>query len=122
MSCDIRLNIAKHGVIFGINSVNIASINSSFTSNYAAKSGTVFHLMNSCLLINDGSTFQNNSAQEHGGVAYAMHNVTIDNTNSLFQYNNAETGDGSMIWMQDGCQLNNQQVYMMLLFAQVVIP
>ena len=103
-------SIAKHGVIFGDNSVNITTINSSFLSNQASKSGAVFYLINSCSLTNHNSVFRNNSARKHAGVVYAMHDVIINNTGCLFHNNFAETGNGSVIWMQYNCQLTNRQV------------
>ncbi len=110
VSCQFYHNMAKNGIIFGNNSVNITSINSSFTMNYAGNSGAIFHLTDSCSLTNDGSLFQNNSAREHGAVVFAMYHVTINNKGCLFQYNSAETGGGSVIWMQYNCQLINEQV------------
>ncbi len=110
VSCKIDLNMAKNGVIFGIDSVNVTSRSSSFISNYAAESGAVFHLTNSCSLTSYGSVFQNNSAREHASVVYAMHDVTIDNRGCLFQDNSAETGNGSVIRMQYNCQLTNKKV------------
>ncbi len=109
--CQLYVNIAKHGVIFGVNSVNITSKNSSFKKNYASHSGAVFYLTNSCSLTNEGGIFQNNSAREHAGVVFAMYDVTIKNRGCLFQYNSAETGNGSVIWMQHNCQLTNEQVF-----------
>ncbi len=113
--------MAKYGVIFGYNSVNITSINSSFLSNHASKSGAVFYLTNSCSLKNDGSIFQNNSAKEHGGVVFAMYHVTINNKGCLFQYNSAETGGGSVIWMHYNCQLINEQVYDLVIISCSII-
>ncbi len=110
VSCQLYLNMASNGIVFGNNSVNITSINSSFAMNYAVNSGAVFHLTDSCSLTNDGSVFQNNSAREHAGVVYVMNSVTINNRGCLFQHNSVETGDGSVIWMQYNCQLINEQV------------
>ncbi len=110
ISCQLNLNVAKNGVIFGNNSVNITSRNSLFTSNYAFNSGAVFYLINSCSLTNDGSVFQNNSAREHAGVVYAMYDVTVYNRECLFQHNSAETGSGSVIRMQYNCHVVNRQV------------
>ncbi len=114
-SCQLYHNMAKNGVIFGNNSVNITSINSSFTMNHAANSGAVFYLINSCSLKNDGSVFQNNSAREHAGVVYAMYTCIympcIYNRRCLFQHNSAETGGGSVFWIQYNCQLINEQVF-----------
>ncbi len=111
ISCQLKLNMAENGVIFGKNSVNMASRNSSFISNYAGNSGVVFYLTNTCSLTNDGSVFQDNSAREHAGVIFAMYDVTIRNRGCLFRDNSAETGNGSVIWMQYNCQLTNKQVF-----------
>ena len=110
ISCQLYLNMANNGVIFGNNSVNITSRNTSFLSNYATESGAVFYLINSCSLINNGSIFQNNSAREYAGVVFAMYHVTINNQGCSFQHNSAETGGGSVIFMQYNCQLINKQV------------
>ncbi len=107
ISCEFHLNIAEYGVIYGKNFVNVTSKNSSFISNFAAKSGAVFYLTNSCFLINDGSLFQNNSANEHAGVVYATHNVTINNKGCLFQYNSAENGNGGVIWAERNIEIIN---------------
>ena len=110
ISCQFYLNMAKYGVIFGTDFVSITSINSSYISNYAGKSGAVFYLTNSCSLTNDGSVFQNNSARKNAGVVYAMYDITINNSGCLFQHNSAETGSGGVIWMQNNCKLTNKQV------------
>ncbi len=110
VSCQLRFNIAKYGVIFGNHSVNITSQNSSFLFNFG-KSGAVFYLINMASLTNYDSVFQNNSAREHGGVVHAMYDNTINNRGCLFQHNSAETGGGSVIWMQYNCQLINEQVF-----------
>ncbi len=110
VSCQVYLNTANNGVIFGKNSVNITSRNSSFLSNHASKSGAVFYLINSCSLTNDDSVFKNNSARKHAGVVFAMHEVMINNSGCLFLHNFAELGGGSVIWMQYSCQLINKQV------------
>ncbi len=110
ISCEFYFNMAKNGVIFGINSVNITNKNSTFISNYASKLGAVFFLTNSCMLTNDGSVFRNNSAREHAGVVYAVNDITINNRGCSFEDNSAETGNGSVIWMQYNCQLTNRQV------------
>ncbi len=107
--CQFNLNMAKHGVIYGDNSVNITSKTSSFLFN-RGKSAAVFYLVNSCSLTNEDSVFQNNSASEHAGVIFAMYDVTINNRRCLFQQNSAEAGNGSVIWMQHNCQLTNRQV------------
>ncbi len=109
ISCKFHLNIAEHGVIFGKNSVNVTSKNSSFISNFAAKSGAVFYLTDSCSLSNDGSVFQNNSANEHAGVVYATDNVTINNKGCLFQYNSAENGNGGVIYGQKNIEIINTE-------------
>ena len=109
ISCKLYLNTAENGVIFGINSVNITSINSSYISNHAANSGAVFYLTDSCSLTNDGSVFLNNSAKKHAGVLYATHNVTIDNIRCLFQYNTAETGNAGAIYGQYKIEVFNNE-------------
>ncbi len=109
-SCHFNSNMANNGVIFGENSVNITTSNSSFLSNHAIKSGAVFYLTKSCSITNDGSIFQNNSARDHAGVVFVMYDVTINNRGCLFQHNSALTGHGSVIWMQYDCQLTNRQV------------
>ncbi len=119
ISCQFYLNMAKYGVIFGTDFVSITSINSSYISNYAGKSGAVFYLTNSCSLTNDGSVFQNNSARKNAGVVYATYDITINNSGCLFQHNSAKTGSGGVIWMQYNCKVTNKQVYVlnMILFC-----
>ncbi len=109
ISCEFDLNIAENGIVFGKNSVNVTSENSSFMFNHAAKSGAVFYLTDSCSLTNDGSIFQNNSASKHAGVVYATHNVTINNKGCIFQYNSAENGNGGVIHGQNNIEIINTE-------------
>ena len=111
VSCQLYLNMAKNGLIFGNNSVNITSTNASFLSNYAGNSGAVYYLINFCSLTNVGSIFKNNTAREHAGVVFAVYDVTINNRECLFQHNSAENGNGSVISMQYNCRLINNQVF-----------
>ncbi len=107
VSCKLYLNIAENGVILGINSVNITSRNSSFISNYASKSGGVFHLTKSCSLTNDGSVFMSNSAKKLAGVVYATYDVTIINRGCLFKHNSAETGNAGTIYGHNDIKITN---------------
>ena len=111
ISTNLHFNVAKYGVIFAFDSVNITTSNCLYNSNNALKSGGVFYMNYLCTLTNDECIFQNNTSGEDGGVVYATHNVIIKNNRCLFQYNSAETGSGSVIWMQHNCQLTNKKVF-----------
>ncbi len=108
VSCELSFNIAKNGVIYGTNSVNVIIRNSSFISNYASKSGAVFYLTSSCSFINDGNVFQNNSAKKNAGVVYATQDVTINNRGCLFLHNSAEA-DGGVIYGKTDIEIINTE-------------
>ncbi len=108
ISCQLYLNMAKHGVIFGNNSVNITSRNSSFISNHGTKSGAVFYLANSCSLTNNGNVFKNNSAREHGGAIYIRNRGNCTNYKSSFVSNHADSYGGAINVYIDGQLINNE--------------
>ena len=101
-------NMARYGVIYATNNIQITNENCSFASNSAEESGGVIHLTNNGMIKNMHSIFLQNYAGSRGGTLYLENSVQCVNFACSFQENSAKVA-GAAIYTQNSVNVTNTQ-------------